>query len=134
MRLLIDTHVLIWFDLGHPRLGTSTSREIATAIAERRAMISAISVYEVGWLARRGRIRLSSGVEAWRQAMEGGGLRVAPIDGMTAASAADIDWSHGDPIDRILVATALHRDAALATADQAILDWPGRLDRIDARL
>ena len=39
---------------------------------------------------------------------------------------------HGDPADRLIVATALegHR---LVTGDQRLLDWPGRLERIDAR-
>lgn len=40
---------------------------------------------------------------------------------------------HGDPIDRIIVATALAHDAVLLTADRPILEWSGRLRRQDAR-
>ena len=39
----------------------------------------------------------------------------------------------GDPFDRLIVGTALVEDAVLMTADESLLDWPGRLRREDAR-
>jgi PIN domain nuclease of toxin-antitoxin system len=50
-----------------------------------------------------------------------------------AMRAADLESLRRDPCDRIIVATALVEDAVLLTADQPILDWPGRLHRQDAR-
>jgi PIN domain nuclease of toxin-antitoxin system len=50
-----------------------------------------------------------------------------------AMRAADFESLRRDPCDRIIVATALVEDAVLLTADQPILDWPGRLHRQDAR-
>lgn len=47
--------------------------------------------------------------------------------------AAELQDLHLDPIDRIIVATALVEDAVLLTADRPLLAWPGRLRRQDAR-
>jgi PIN domain nuclease of toxin-antitoxin system len=47
--------------------------------------------------------------------------------------AGAIDDLHGDPADRIIVATAVLADVPLLTSDERILGWPGPLERIDAR-
>ena len=46
--------------------------------------------------------------------------------------AANLDDLRGDPIDRIIVATAIAEDAVLLTADRALLEWTGALHRQDA--
>ena len=55
-----------------------------------------------------------------------------PVDGEIAIRAGLLPDVHGDPADRILIATALEGHQ-LATADQQVLDWPGPLSRLDAR-
>jgi PIN domain nuclease of toxin-antitoxin system len=47
--------------------------------------------------------------------------------------ASDLLNLPGDPLDRIIVATALVERAVLLTADRRILDWPGQVQRLDAR-
>lgn len=47
--------------------------------------------------------------------------------------AGELDDLHGDPIGRIIVATAIAEDAVLLTANRSILGWSGRIRRQDAR-
>jgi PIN domain nuclease of toxin-antitoxin system len=61
------------------------------------------------------------------------GVREVSLSAEIAIRAADLENLSGDPLDRLIVATALVEEAFLMTADQAILDWPGRLQRHDAR-
>lgn len=61
------------------------------------------------------------------------GVREVPLSAEIAIRASDLDNLSGDPLDRMIVATALVEEASLMTADQRILDWPGRLRRHDAR-
>jgi PIN domain nuclease of toxin-antitoxin system len=61
------------------------------------------------------------------------GIREIPVSSEIAMSAAELGNLHLDPIDRIIVATALAEDAVLLTADGHILEWPGELKRQDAR-
>lgn len=56
-----------------------------------------------------------------------------PLSAEIALLAAELDELHGDPIDHIIVATALVEDAVLLTADRSILEWNGKMRRQDAR-
>lgn len=53
------------------------------------------------------------------------GIREAPVDGAVGIQAAELKEFHGDPADRIIVATALANLATLMTADKPILRWRG---------
>ena len=61
------------------------------------------------------------------------GVRDIPLSAEIAMRAAGLRNLSADPIDRIIVATALVEDAVLLTADGSLLDWPGGLRRQDAR-
>ena len=82
-------------------------------------------------LTEKGRVNIRVDLIAWRREMLRQGLIELPVDGEIAARAGALQNIHGDPADRLIMATALggHR---LATADQCILDWPGALDRLRA--
>ena len=60
-------------------------------------------------------------------------MREKPLSAEIALLAAELNELHGDPIDRIIVATALVEDAVLLTADRSILEWKGKVRRQDAR-
>ena len=82
-------------------------------------------------LVRRRRLDLLVDPEAWRRGLLGEGLIEFPLDGGIASRAGLLAKIHGDPADRIIVATALegHR---LMTADRQILEWPGPLNCLNA--
>ena len=81
---------------------------------------------------RKGRLGLLLDPDAWRRDLLDQGLIEIPIDGGIASRAGLLTKIHGDPADRIIVATALegHR---LMTADRQILEWPGPLRCLSAR-
>ena len=83
-------------------------------------------------LREKGRLRFPVDVLQWRRELLAQEIVEIPITGLIAASAGLLDNMHGDPADRLIVATALegHR---LITSDRQILAWPGQLSRIDAR-
>jgi PIN domain nuclease of toxin-antitoxin system len=61
------------------------------------------------------------------------GVREVPLSADIAIRASDLLNLSGDPLDRIIVATALVEQAVLLTADRRILDWPGQVQRLDAQ-
>jgi hypothetical protein len=69
----------------------------------------------------------------WRNRLVSMGAREIGLSTDIAMSAAELEDMHSDPFDRIIVATALAHDAALPTADRAILRWSGGLRRQDAK-
>jgi PIN domain nuclease of toxin-antitoxin system len=82
---------------------------------------------------RRGRIRSRSSIRDWRARILSLGLREVTLSAEMVMRASDLENLPGDPFDRLIVGTALAEQATLLTADEEILDWPGQLQRQDAR-
>ncbi|MHB8791503.1 MAG: type II toxin-antitoxin system VapC family toxin [Desulfobulbaceae bacterium] len=131
--ILLDTHVLVWLAEGNSRLGKEALRVMDTALAKEELAASSISFWEVAMLVRKGRIELKGEVDAWRRDLLGKGLQEIPLYGGMAIRAGELPNFHGDPADRMIVATALETSATLATADDRILSWSKSVNRIDAR-
>ena len=129
--MLLDTHVLLWHEQGDRRLGPRARAEVERSWLEGEAAVSVISFWEVGMQVQKGRLGFDLDLDAWRRDLLDHGLVEVPVDGGIAARAGLLMDMHGDPADRLIVATALegHR---LVTADRLMLEWPGRLSRLPA--
>ncbi|MBD05511.1 MAG: PIN domain nuclease [Gemmatimonadetes bacterium] len=123
---LLDTHIWIWWMIGADPLRSSPARErIARAIDEESARVSVISLWEVGMLEAHKRISLTVDVETWtRQALSSPGLSLAPLTPDIALASSRLPGEiHGDPADRMLIATARSLGATLVTRDRRILEY-----------
>jgi len=132
--ILLDTHVLIWLDQDDPVLGLIARQQADAALKGGRLAVSAISFWEIAMLVAKQRIVIEVPLPTWRQDLLNLGLREIPVSGEIGIAAVQLDQLHGDPADRIIVATALLREATLMTADRKLLEWSGQLERYDARL
>lgn len=132
--VLLDTHVVIWLTEENRRLGRRARRLADRALARDAIAVSAISFWETAMLLQRGRIEIRGSAEAWRRSVLDLGVEEIPVTGDIGILAATLpgDFSQ-DPADRIIAATANVHGATLLTADDRLLDWPGRLARHDAR-
>ena len=130
--ILLDTHVLLWQERGDRRLGNQTRDLVHRALEERAVAVSAITFWEVAMRIQKGQLELDFDLYDWRDDLLEHGLVEIPINGVIAARAGLLADIHGDPSDRLIVATALagHR---LVTSDERILAWGGNLDRMDAK-
>jgi PIN domain nuclease of toxin-antitoxin system len=133
MTLLLDTHTILWLTEQTPKLGRVARRRCDTALAADELVVPTVVFYEVGRALRRGRVEGSSSVREWRVRVLSLGVREIPLSADVAMRASDLENLAGDLLDRIIVATALVEEAVLLTADLRILDWPGQVQRQDAR-
>ena len=133
MILLLDTHAVLWMTEDLPSLGKAARKACNAAFADDDIAVPSIVFYEAGYLLRRGRIAGPPTAREWRGRLLSLGMREKPLSAEIALLAAELDELHGDPIDRIIVATALVEDAVLLTADRSILEWKGKMRRQDAR-
>lgn len=115
MDLLLDTHVVIWWDSSDPQLSAACARAIADPA--NRVFVSAASVWEIAVKQRAGRLGFTG---APTQMIVRNGFLPLPISGDQAEAAAALPPIHSDPFDRILIAQALLRGVVLATADAMI--------------
>jgi PIN domain nuclease of toxin-antitoxin system len=135
--LLLDTHVWIWMVEGAvTELGHAAQNAVMEAGAIGRVLVSAISVWEVGMLEAKGRIRFSIEAGEWvRRALSAPGVHFSPLTPEVALDSTRLPGPvHGDPADRILIATARRVGATLVTRDTKILEYgrQGLLTVIDA--
>ena len=131
--IILDTHALIWLDQGVSALGESARQQANAALREEALAIATISFWEIATLCRRGRLKIGQPIAIWRRSLFDLGLQEVPLDGEAAIVAGELEGLHGDPSDRIIIATSMLSNATLLTADKGILDWHGSLKRIDAR-
>jgi PIN domain nuclease of toxin-antitoxin system len=135
--LLLDTNALLWLSAGSEHLGPIARAAIEDAIDQSTARFSAISVWEVAILVRKGRYALGQSVAAWRSDLLEVGLAEARLDGVTAALAGSYPNLHEDPADRFIAATAVRIGATLVTSDPRLISWANTsvgLSALDARL
>ena len=119
--LLLDTHALVWLGAGDPHLGKRAAQAIDRATRGAGVAVSAVSFWEIATLVERGRRRgLRDAAELRTKALSSGIVELA-LDGEIAMLAARLRAFHGDPADRMIVATALHHEATLVTADATLL-------------
>lgn len=131
--ILLDTHALLWLDTADGNLGRKTRALIERNWAKDQVAVSAISFWEAGLLAERGRFRAALPIPDWRKRWLEAGLVEFPLDGGVLVRALDLSGLPEDPADRFISATALAREATLVTADEKILAWRHALPRHDAR-
>jgi len=114
--LVLDTHVWIWTAAGDQRAGTL--KEYAG-----RLLLPAIGVWETAMLAAKGRLKLLPDLETWVARNLESPVEMEPLSAEISVRSSRLDDFHGDPADRLIVATALVLQMPLVTADRQIHDW-----------
>ncbi len=127
--LLLDTHILLWLASGDERLGPSSIQILEKAAQRRVLRLSVITLWEIGYLMKKGRINLSTDIKTyWQETLK----RLFAQD--LLLNTDDIvqyhklpESFHGDPGDRFLVSQAITRGMSLMTADTRIISMADQL-------
>ena len=123
MKVLLDTHVWLWYLLGEPYL-SQTHRNIIDD--ERNDLsLSSISIWEAYLLIEKDRLPVKGEPSAWlKNAIRTLQVREAGITFAIAIRSRTISLDHQDPADRFIAATAVEIKAPLLTADTRLLACP----------
>ena len=120
--LILDTHVWVWWINQDNKLSVLLRERIAQA---SYVAISAVSVYELVQAVERRRLSLAVATSEWLQsATVGGDIQVIAVDGEIARVSAELPSIHGDPLDRMIMATALVRSQPLISLDRRFAAYP----------
>jgi PIN domain nuclease of toxin-antitoxin system len=124
--LLLDTHCWLWAQLGLiQRLSRTALQAIRNAESDGNLRVSVISIWELAMLEKRGRVALPMNVRTWvDRALSKPGVAVASLTPEIAMESVHLPGDlHGDPADRILVATARVLGATLLTKDARLIQY-----------
>ena len=126
--LVLDTHIWVWLLNGDTSIQQSALfSTIIEASRKNRLHLSAISIWEVAMLEAKGRIAFSTDITSWsREAISAPGLQLVDLQPEISIDSTRLPGQfHGDPADRIIVATARFLKCSLITVDKKILAYAG---------
>ena len=124
--MVIDSHVLYWWLEGHPRLSIRALDAIEVAAnGGPPLLLSPVTFWEFGIKERRGQFRALRPVREWPDIITPiSWIQILTTDSRIWMKAAELDWDHRDPADRIIAATALVHGVPVLTKDE-IFHQPG---------
>lgn len=121
MRLLLDTHVLLWYGINDPQL-SGTARTLILD-ASNEILMSPASYWEIAIKVSIGKLALHQPYEGFVDAcLNRYGFRILPIETAHTAKVATLPFpsKHKDPFDRLIVAQALAEGIGIISGDQAL--------------
>jgi PIN domain nuclease of toxin-antitoxin system len=122
MRLLLDTHVWLWWRTTPGRLGRRAHKLVESGKTE--LFLSAASAWEIAIKAKRGSVRLPEPVDQWlRNRLLEDRVTELPVTIQHATHTATLPDLHRDPFDRLLIAQARCEGLTLLTADDRVLQY-----------
>ena len=117
MRLLLDTHLLLWALSEPKRIG----RQGLALIAKADVYVSAASIWEISIKSAQGKLKINP--VAVLRAVEPTGFSMLSITGDHAARVYDLGKHHNDPFDCLLVAQAQVESMTLLTNDEVLAEY-----------
>ncbi|MEX6506494.1 type II toxin-antitoxin system VapC family toxin [Jiella sp. M17.18] len=124
-RLLLDTCAVIWLSQA-----AKVSQQAMDAIGRARApggsvSVSVMTAWELGMLVSKGRVASTMHPDRWfDEFVDRGRVAVAPVTPVLLVASSYLPGAvHGDPVDRIIIATAREHGLTIVTRDRAILDY-----------
>ena len=126
MRVLLDTHVLLWALMEPARLST----ELREALSDpgHQVMFSSVNIWEIAIKKSLRKPDFAFGPDVVLEAARATRLAELPISADHAARVLTLEPLHHDPFDRLLIAQALCENARLLTADRMIARYPAMID------
>ncbi len=123
--ILLDTHTWIWLFNGASELSQEVIIQINRAGKQGQVFIAAISVWELSMLVAKNRITLSKPINQWvQESLSQPGVNLSPLTPEIAVESSFLPGEfHGDPADRIIVATARINNLIIFTRDRQILSY-----------
>jgi PIN domain nuclease of toxin-antitoxin system len=118
LKLLLDTHILLWWLDANPQLSEEAVRLIREP--ENTIFVSAVSLWEI-WLKQSlGKLRLPAN---FLERLAAESFESLPLTGAQTARIGNLEWVHRDPFDRMLIAQAQAENLVLLTADEALAGY-----------
>ncbi len=118
MKLLLDTHVFLWFIMGSPHLSAEARALIEDE--KNRKFISVASLWEIAIKSSIGKLSLSAAFDQLiPQQLRLNGFELLPIEIAHLATVTTLPFHHRDPFDRLLIAQAMTEQMPIVSSDSA---------------
>lgn len=125
MRLLLDTHIFLWYITGDERVSSYIRRAVEDSEA---AYLSVVSLWEATIKYQLGKLPLPEPPHPWLSFQrEQHGIEPLPLDEASVSRLGSLALHHRDPFDRMLVCQALEHGLTIVTVDSILSKYPAQL-------
>ncbi|HSY51389.1 MAG TPA: type II toxin-antitoxin system VapC family toxin [Thermoanaerobaculia bacterium] len=125
MRLLLDTHIFLWYITGDERVSANVRRAIEDSEV---AYLSVVSLWEATIKYQLGKLPLPEQPHPWLSVQrEQHGIERLPLDEASVARLSSLAPHHRDPFDRMIVCQALEHGLIIVTVDSILSKYPAPL-------
>lgn len=121
MRLLLDTHVVLWALTGDARLGAAALETIL--LPESEVVVSAVTIWEIAIKHQLRPDQVPMPAQHAIELCEASGYELLPVLPRHAAAVGTLPRRHADPFDRLLIAQALTEPLRLLTRDRVVASY-----------
>lgn len=128
MRLLLDTHLLLWAAGPSPRLSRQARRLIEDP--DNELVVSIASLWEIAIKSGLGRPNFRIDAALFRRNLLNNSYQELAVTGEHAVAVANLPPLHRDPFDRLLVAQSLVEGITLLTSDPQVAQYPAPVRRV----
>ena len=126
MKLLLDTHALLWFLSNDPQLSAPARQHIENP--EHHKAVSAVSLWEIAIKLSLGKMTLPQPfAEVFPRQLEVNGFELLPVTCAHLNQILALPFHHHDPFDRLLIAQAMVDDMTIVTRDTEFPKYPAKL-------
>lgn len=125
MRLLLDTHIFLWYITGDDRLSSKFRAAIETS---ETVYLSVVSLWEAIVKFQLGKLSLPAPPQSWLPAQrERHGIESLTLVEAAVSRLPGLPMHHRDPFDRILVCQAIEHDLQMVTVDPIVAKYPASI-------
>jgi PIN domain nuclease of toxin-antitoxin system len=128
VKLLLDTHVLLWA-AGMPEKLSDEARNLIETPANQ-LFFSAASLWEIAIKSGLGRSDFTVDARLLRRGLLDNGYAELPVTSEHAVAIGELPAIHKDPFDRLLIAQSMIEGITMLTADAIVAQYPGPIRRI----
>ena len=126
MKLLLDTHALLWFLGNNPQLSASARQHIENPAREK--FVSAASLWEIAVKLSLKKLKLPRPFgEIFPRQLEVNGFEMLPVSCAQLNRLVELPFHHRDPFDRMLIAQAIAEDLIIVTRDPEFSKYPAKI-------
>ena len=124
MTIILDTCALIWWSLDPEKLSADATLACHEMELEKSGLVPSIVIWEIALKVKNKKLDLGIHLEEYLSALKKSDvIRIVAIDEDMWFKSVQLDWSHRDPVDRVVVALAKSYRASIITSDREIRDY-----------
>lgn len=124
MTIILDTCALLWWSLDPDQLSPAAQIALLKMEQSKNGITSAMAIWEIAIKVKNQKLDLGVPLAKYVARLKlSDVVKIMPVEADLLVESVNLDWSHRDPVDRIIVALANYYDAPIITRDQKIRNF-----------